>query len=244
MKYSTLNVLGYNVFTGRLQDVDLSSKVLINTISPNSYGLALHDSEFKTALRNTDVLVLDGIGIAFGSLLIHGKDIHKIAGQDCFDYFIDQANKNHWRVFFLGSSMPTLQKIAKRLAVEYPDVEVQTYSPPFKQKFTEDDNNVMIHTINLFRPHVLFIGLTAPKQEKWAYQNKLFINASVISTIGNVFDWYAGNSKRPSEFWIKLRLEWLARMFMRPEIFRRNTKNQLLFLRDLFLHVLNIKTIQ
>lgn len=99
----------------------------------------------------------------------------------------------------------------------------------------------MCAAINKFRPHVLFIGLTAPKQEKWAYLNKDRLDVNVISTIGNVFDWYAGNSKRPGKIWIKLRLEWFVRIFYRPEILKRNTSNQMIFLKDLFLHFFNIK---
>lgn len=241
----TTNVLGYNVFSGSLDELNPDiDKVLINTISPNSYGLALNDKKLETALKNTDLLVLDGVGIALGSLLINGKDIKKICGQDCFDYLIDLANKNNWKVFFLGSTNKTLEKIASRIKKEYPLVNVDSYSPPFKSEFSEDDNLLMIQAINNFEPDVLFIGMTAPKQEKWAYEHKSFVNARIISTIGNVFDWYAGNSKRPSKIWINLRLEWLARIFMRPEIFRRNTGNQLKFLRDVFLHITHIKKIK
>ncbi len=240
----TTNVLGYDVFSGSLDELNPDiDKVLINTISPNSYGLALNDKKFETALKNTDLLVLDGVGIALGSILINGKDIKKICGQDCFDYLIDRANKNNWKVFFLGSTNKTLEKITSRIKNEYPLVNVESYSPPFKSEFSEDDNFVMIQAINNFEPDVLFIGMTAPKQEKWAYEHKDFVNARIISTIGNVFDWYAGNSKRPSKIWINLRLEWLARIFMRPEIFRRNTGNQLKFLRDVFLHITHIKKI-
>ncbi len=240
----TTNVLGYDVFSGSLDELNPDiDKVLINTISPNSYGLALNDKKFETALKNTDLLVLDGVGIALGSILINGKDIKKICGQDCFDYLIDLANKNNWKVFFLGSTNKTLEKITSRIKNEYPLVNVESYSPPFKSEFSEDDNFVMIQAINNFEPDVLFIGMTAPKQEKWAYEHKDFVNARIISTIGNVFDWYAGNSKRPSKIWINLRLEWFARIFMRPEIFRRNTGNQLKFLRDVFLHITHIKKI-
>lgn len=240
----TTNVLGYDVFSGSLDELNPDiDKVLINTISPNSYGLALNDKKFETALKNTDLLVLDGVGIALWSILINGKDIKKICGQDCFDYLIDLANKNNWKVFFLGSTNKTLEKITSRIKNEYPLVNVESYSPPFKSEFSEDDNFVMIQAINNFEPDVLFIGMTAPKQEKWAYEHKDFVNARIISTIGNVFDWYAGNSKRPSKIWINLRLEWFARIFMRPEIFRRNTGNQLKFLRDVFLHITHIKKI-
>lgn len=241
---SSLNILGYNVFNSSLDKVSFTEKKLLNTFSPNSYGLATKDPKFRQALKGTDILVLDGIGIALGSLLLHGKNIRKIAGQDCFDYFAAEANKNNQKVFFMGSSTETLQKITTRLKKEYPNIISSFYSPPFKPVFTEEDNKAIVDAINAFDPDVLFVGLTAPKQEKWAYQHKNQINAKVISTIGNVFDWYAGNSKRPAKIWVKLRLEWFVRIFLRPEIFKRNTGNQLKFLKDLFLHITYIKRIK
>jgi len=241
----TTPVLGYNVFSSRLDLLNPEiDKLLINTFSPNSYGLALNDKEFEVALKNTDVLVLDGIGIAFGSILLNGKNIKKISGQDCFDHYMAEANKRKWKVYFLGSSEQTLKKIADRIQKEYPAVVTGTYSPPFKQEFSEEDNTIMVNAINAFNPDVLFVGLTAPKQEKWAYRHYKRVNARIVCTIGNVFDWYAGNSKRPAKIWINLRLEWLVRIFLRPEIFRRNTGNQMKFLRDLFLHITHIKRIK
>jgi N-acetylglucosaminyldiphosphoundecaprenol N-acetyl-beta-D-mannosaminyltransferase len=235
--------MGFNVFCGRLSDLDFSGKILINTFSPNSYGLALKDKRFETALKNSDILVLDGIGVAFASIFLNGKNIKKIAGQDCFDFFIEKLNKNSGRCFFFGSSEQTLLKIKTRLAVEYPNVTAGYYSPPFKDEFTEGDNKVSRDIINKFTPDVLFIGLTAPKQEKWAYENKEYLNVPIISTIGNVFDWYAGNSKRPAKIWIKLRLEWFIRIFMRPEILKRNTGNQMAFVKDFLLVFFRFKKI-
>lgn len=243
--YKSLNVLGYDVFSGRLDIIQSTNpKLLINTMSPNSYGLALKDELFERALKGSDILVLDGVGIALGSILLNGKNIKKIAGQDCFDYLMDLANKKSWKVFFLGSTEKTLEKMKNRALKEYPHIQIGYFSPPFKPEFDQEDNSMMVSNINDFQPDLLFVGLTAPKQEKWAYKHKDQVNAGIISTVGNVFDWYAGNSKRPAKIWIKLRLEWLVRIFLRPEIFRRNTKNQLMFLRDLFLHILHIKRIK
>lgn len=239
------HVLGYNVYSSTLDAIGHEEKkVLINTFSPNSYGLALTDKEFEKALKGTDLLVLDGMGIAIGSILLNGKNIKKIAGQDCFDFFMDKCNQENLKVFFLGSTEETLDKIALRASQEYPNATVGTYSPPFKAMFSQDDNQQMIDVINRFNADVLFIGLTAPKQEKWAYEHKDLLNTRIISTIGNVFDWYAGNSKRPAKIWIDLRLEWFVRIFLRPEIFRRNTGNQMKFLRDLFLHIFYIRRIK
>lgn len=239
-----LNVLGYKVFNSSLDKAYYGDKTLINTISPNSYGLACWDQLLKDALKNSDILVLDGMGIALGSILINGKNIKKIAGQDCFDYFMAQANEQRWKVFFMGSSDATLKKIKDRAKKEYPNVITASYSPPFKPGFSQAENLAIINSINSFKPNVLFIGLTAPKQEKWAYQHKELVNVKIISTIGNVFDWYAGNSSRPARIWVTLRLEWLVRIFLRPEIFWRNTGNQLKFFLDLFLHITYLKRIK
>ena len=239
-----LPVMGYKVFCGKLSDIDYSRQILINTFAPNQYGLALKDKRFEIALKNTDILVLDGVGVAFASIFLNGKNIRKIAGQDCFDYLMDQLNKKTGKCFFLGSSEQTLIKMKNRVAIDYPNITVGYYSPPFKAEFSEDDNIVMRTAINDFDPDLLFVGMTAPKQEKWAYENKTFLNVPIISTIGNVFDWYAGNSKRPGKIWIKLRLEWFVRIFLRPEIFKRNTGNQLTFLKDFILVFLRLKKIE
>lgn len=242
--YKQLDVLHYRVFCGELSDLDCSRKHLINTFSPNSYGLALKDPAFKKALQETDVLLLDGMGIAIGSILLHGRNIKKIAGQDCFDYFMQRANEQAWKVFFLGSSQKTLEKIFTRTNKEYPNIRVFGYSPPFKNSFSQIENETMVEAINACKPNILFIGMTAPKQEKWAHQHYRLLDVQITATIGNVFDWYAGNSKRPAPIWIRLRLEWFIRLFLRPEIFRRNTRNQFAFLQDLFLHVTYLKRLK
>ena len=131
--------------------------------------------------------------------------------------------------------------IKERYAKDFPDVTVGTYSPPFKPEFTEEDNEAMHKAVNDFHPDVLFVGMTAPKQEKWSYRNKPYLDVHVITAIGNVFDWYAGNSKRPGVFWQKIGMEWLVRIFLRPEVFRRNITNQMLFFRHLLLILLRIK---
>ncbi|MFD1140180.1 WecB/TagA/CpsF family glycosyltransferase [Larkinella insperata] len=239
----TTMVMGYPVFSGSLDQLSISNQdtLLINTMSPNSYGLAQKDSFFEEALKKCDVLTLDGIGVAVGSLLLNGKNIKKIAGADTFDYFTSYFNQRGGRCFFVGSTETTLKKIVAQLALDYPQLEADYYSPPYKHELTAEDSAPIIERINAFKPDVVFVGMSAPKQEKWAYQNKPYLNTKVIATIGNVFDWYAGNSKRPAQLWIDLRLEWLVRIFLRPEIFRRNTRNQLIFVKDMLLCFTRLK---
>lgn len=241
-----INSWNFPIFKGNLEEINYTTQkqFVINTISPNSYGLACKNQTVKEALQKSDILILDGLYFGWVALCKQGIKINRIAGWDAFVFFSNELNKSHGRVFFLGSSEDTLQKIKKRYNKEYPNVEVGYYSPPFKPEFTVEDNEAMHEAINKFHPDVVFVGMTAPKQEVWAYQNKKSIDTKIICSIGNVFDWYAGNSVRPAVFWQKIGMEWLARIFYRPEIFRRNIGNQMLFFRHLLLNILHLKKIE
>jgi N-acetylglucosaminyldiphosphoundecaprenol N-acetyl-beta-D-mannosaminyltransferase len=241
-----INSWNYPIFKGDLEEIQYKTQqhFLINTISPNSYGLAVKNPIVKEALQKSDILILDGLYFGWVALFKQGIRINRIAGWDAFVFFSNQLNKDKGRVFFIGSSNETLMKMKKRYNQEYPNVEVGNYSPPFKAEFSVVDNARMHEAVNLFKPDVVFVGMTAPKQEVWSYQNKNFLDTKIVCSIGNVFDWYAGNSVRPSVFWQKIGMEWLVRIFLRPEIFRRNIGNQLLFFWHLFLNLVHLKKIE
>lgn len=192
-------------------------KLIINTINPHSYCVSKKDKDFETALKSSDMLLPDGIGIVWAAKFLKGIKIHKIAGADMHQYLLEQANLKGDRVFYLGASENTLQLIEKRIAKDYQQISVASYSPPFKPAFTAADTNKMLAAVNAFNPKILFVGMTAPKQEKWVFKNKANINANVITSIGAVFDFYAGTVKRSHPFWIKLGLEWLPRFLKDPK---------------------------
>ena len=116
----------------------------------------------------------------------------------------------------MGSTEKILETIKGKIAVEYPHVAVSTYSPPYKPAFTEEENAEMIIAVNKFEPDTLFIGMTAPKQEKWAYQQLEKLNVGHICSIGAVFDFYAGTIKRAPDWMIGFGLEWLYRLIKEP----------------------------
>lgn len=216
-------LLGYNVYRDLLQNIKLNEVKVINTINPHSYCIAKKDTEFMQALKECDVLLPDGIGIVWADKVLNGQRINKIAGYDLFLFLMDYLNKNSGRCFFLGASKETLSKIESKISIEYPDIKVKSYSPPYKASFTQQDTLQMCNQVNSFEPDVLFVGMTAPKQEKWVHQNKNQIQAKTICSIGAVFDFYAGNVKRSSQLWISLGLEWLPRFLKEPKrLARRN----------------------
>jgi len=207
-----LQLLSYRKHLDNLPD----GKLLINTINSHSFNLTKRDRSFAGAIEQSDILLPDGVSIVISTLLLQHRRIERIPGADLFEYEMVKINKRGGRVFFLGSTPQNLQKITERAAREYPRVEVFSCSPPFKEQFSEEDNAVMVATINQVRPDVLFIGLSAPKQEKWAAQHISQLEVGHVCSIGAVFDFYAGNILR-APFWIQsLGLEWLFRLISEP----------------------------
>ncbi len=228
-----MKIMNYEVFVDDLETIDLETKKIINTINPHSYVTAKSDKEFEEALRSSDLLIPDGSGIVLAAKQINKETIKKIAGADLHNFLLSKMNNSNGKVFYMGASQNTLDKIEEKIKNEYPNIKVKSYSPPFKPEFTDEDNATIVAKINKFKPDVLFIGMTAPKQEKWLYKHKEQLNFKVASSIGAVFDFYAGTVERSSHFWIDIHLEWLPRLFQEPRrLWRRNFVSSPLFIWD------------
>ena len=230
-KINLLKIIDAYVFSSDLTSINLDKKSIINTINPHSYCVSLTDKKFQEALLTSDVLLPDGSGIVLAAKVLRGKKIKKIAGADIHQHLLEHANFFHKKVFYLGASNNTLRLIEKRVKKEYPNIQISSYSPPYKPKFSEEDSKKMIQEVNSIKPDILFVGMTAPKQEKWVAEFKNELNATIITSIGAVFDFYAGTVKRSGKFWISLGLEWLPRLLREPKrLWRRNFVSTPLFL--------------
>lgn len=209
-------------------------KLLINTINAHSYNTALKDALFAEALMKGDALIPDGASIVKVCkwLKMKSQPQERIAGWDLFAFEMKQLNDKGGRCMFMGSSEKVLALIKQRAAVDYPNLEVVTYSPPYKPEFSQEDNAAIVSAINKANPDLLWIGMTAPKQEKWTYSNwqELDIHCHV-GTVGAVFDFYAGTAERAPLWWQQHSLEWLYRLLKEPKrMWRRYLIGNVLFL--------------
>lgn len=227
-----MNILGYNI-EHEFPGFPIKEKKIINTINPHSYCVAKKDAVFRIALQTSNILIPDGIGIVWAARILRGEKIQRITGADIHQYLLKQAQKYELRVFYIGASQKTLSKIEERIQSEHEVISCKSYSPPYKTVFSEEDNRIMLESINAFQPDILFVGMTAPKQEKWVYKNIEHIEARIICSVGAVFDFYAGTLKRPGQFWQKIGFEWLLRLLKEPKrLWRRNFISTPIFIFD------------
>ena len=239
-RLKTLTILGSKAELASLPE----GKLLINTINAHSFNTAKKDQLFADALTNGDVLIPDGVSIVKACKWIKAKSQPKerIAGWDLFSFEMEKLERESEElrtkseesktVMFMGSSQKVLDLIVKRAAVDYPHLKVVTYSPPYKPEFSDEDNRAIIDAINNANPDLLWIGMTAPKQEKWTYSHWKELNIHChVGTIGAVFDFFAGTVERAPLWWQEHGLEWLYRLLKEPKrMWRRYIIGNTLFL--------------
>ena len=238
----------------RLKDIQLvcsrkelerlpEGKLLINTINAHSYNTAQKDPLFAEALMKGDALIPDGASIVMACRWLRAKcqPQERIAGWDLFTYEMERLNRRGGTCFFMGSSEKVLALIRERAAKVYPNIRIETYSPPYKPAFSEEENRAIVDAINQAQPDLLWIGMTAPKQEKWAYSHwkELDIHCH-CGTIGAVFDFFAGTMERAPLWWQEHSLEWLYRLIKEPRrMWRRYVIGNMLFLWNILKEKLN-----
>lgn len=156
------------------------------------------------------------------------KNMERTTGPSLMGEIFGISAKKGYRHYFYGSKEETLESLYQKLSKNYPGIQiVGMYSPPFRP-MTEEEDIEIIEKINGSNPDFVWVGLGAPKQEKWmgAHQGK--INGLMIG-VGAGFDYYAENIKRAPMWMQKHNLEWVYRLAQDPKrLFKRywstNTK--------------------
>ncbi|PHR28093.1 MAG: glycosyltransferase [Desulfotalea sp.] len=228
------NILGYSVTTMGTSDCvkkiitwidDKAKGKIFVCANPHSLVEARRDPFFQKVLHTSDLVTPDGTGIVLASQIFGGSIHKRVTGSDIFQGLNKALNESGGKsCFFLGSTEQTLATIQQKMTMEFPNITFAgSYSPPYKAEFSEEESQQMIDAVNSQNPDVLWVGMTAPKQEKWLYEHRHKLDVRFMGAIGAVFDFYAGNVKRSHPIFQRMGLEWLPRLLQEPRrLFRRN----------------------
>lgn len=156
------------------------------------------------------------------------KNMERTTGSSLMGEIFRISTEKGYRHYFYGSEEETLELLYQKLTERYLGIQiVGMYSPPFRT-LTEQEDKAVIARINETNPDFVWVGLGAPKQEKWMAAHQGKINGLMIG-VGAGFDYYAENIKRAPIWMQKHNLEWVYRLAQDPKrLFKRywstNTK--------------------
>jgi len=175
---------------------------------------AYDDDDFAGVVNSADMALPDGSPVAKSIKYLHCIDQDRVAGMDIMSDLMNKAEQREKSIFLYGSTENVLSKIVKKSGVVYPNLEIHSYSPPFRQ-LSDDEKLADIEMINKVNPDFVFVALGCPKQERWMYDNKGQIKSCMIG-LGGVFPVFAGEVGR-SPLWMQRNsLEWLYRLIKEP----------------------------
>lgn len=143
------------------------------------------------------------------------KNMRRTTGPSYMEEILKESVKKGYRHYFFGSTKETLKKLNQTLKNKYPGLKISgMYSPPFRP-MTEAEDNVIVERINAAKPDFVWIGLGAPKQERWMADHQGKIHGLMVG-VGAGFDYFAGNICRAPKWMQKSNLEWLFRLMQDP----------------------------
>ena len=149
------------------------------------------------------------------------KNMERTTGPSLMGEIFEISAKKGYRHYFYGSKEETLELLYQKLTSNYPGIQIAgMYSPPFRP-LTEEEDKAIIERINETKPDFVWVGIGAPKQEKWmaAHQGKI---DGLMLGVGAGFDYYAENIKRAPMWMQKHNLEWVYRLVQDPKrLFKR-----------------------
>ena len=234
--FDTSNILGVRVaVTDMEKTVALMESQLENwrgeyvCVANVHTTVTASEDEAYLKVQNGAVMVLpDGGPLSAYSRRHDFEEARRVTGPDLMLRLLEISPAKGYRHFFYGSTEETLERMRKRLTVDYPGLQVcGMISPPFRALSPEEDAAI-VEQINEAKPDFVWVGLGAPKQEIWMNQHQGRV-AGLMIGVGAGFDYYAGNIKRAPMWMQKCSLEWLYRLMQDPKrlftrYFYTNTK--------------------
>ena len=190
----------------------------------NLHSLCLHSSSshdaalFRRFYDDATYTLADGMSIvALGKL--HGRKINscnRVAYNDWLPIMLPIAVRNGWRLFYLGSTADVAENGARVLVSRFPGLQIKTHDGHFDAQQHGSENRRVLAQISEYQPHILFVGMGAPRQEQWIQENRGDIDANVILPSGATLDFIAG-AKRMAPRWMgAIGLEWAFRLATEP----------------------------
>ena len=191
---------------------------------PTNSILAARKSQFVMDVYNSaDVVMCDGVPVKWAAGFLGTPLKERLTGFDFFPHFIQHCAEKNYSVYFMGAKEGVALQLAEKYQLLYPSIRIAGYStPPFAAVFSKEQNDAICADINAANPHVLFVSLTAPKQDIWIHQQLHQLNIKLAIGVGAAFDSEAGSLQRAPMLMQRIGLEWLYRFIQEPRrMFRR-----------------------
>lgn len=198
--------------------VDKGVPCFVVTLNPELLYRAQYQKDLMAMINRADLVTADGVGIVW-ACRVSGRPVpERVAGIDLMMRLLEYAAGRDWRVFFLGSAPGVAEAAAAKAKGIFPGLRVVGTHHGY---FSDRENHRVVGEIKKVSPHLLFVALGSPRQEKWIEQHLGLLGSVVSMGVGGSLDVLSGNVRRAPEWLCRLNLEWLGRLLIEPGRWKR-----------------------
>jgi N-acetylglucosaminyldiphosphoundecaprenol N-acetyl-beta-D-mannosaminyltransferase len=185
---------------------------------------AAKDAQLRELYNSADLTLCDGVPLIWASRFLGKGTLRgRVTGLDLMPQYLRRCHEKGHSMFILGSGAGVSDILQKKYSEQGQPIRVTgAYSPPFAERFSEEENNKIIALINAVKPDIVWVSLTAPKQDRWLFEHFEQLDTFIAIGIGGALEVTAGMISRAPLFMQKNGLEWLYRLYNEPRrLFRR-----------------------
>jgi N-acetylglucosaminyldiphosphoundecaprenol N-acetyl-beta-D-mannosaminyltransferase len=219
-----VDVIGFDEVVKRIEEWQAAEeRRSIMVANPHSILICHRDREMMAAKRGADLVLSDGVGTTLALRVLYRIKTDRLRGPELMLRLFDEGRAKGLRHFLYGGRPEVLEKLCQRLQKLFPEATIcGAFSPPFRPLSASEDEEV-VEMISNTRPDVVWVGLGAPKQEKWIAAHVGQIRAAALIGVGAAFDFHAGAVPWAPKWIRSAGLEWAYRLGHEPKrLWRRN----------------------
>ena len=191
---------------------------LIIPVNGQVFVLALQQPELARVILQAEEGVLDGISVWSAARLLGRREAKRHQGVDLMLALCRSLNASASRIFLLGGRPESAEQTKATLHASCcPDLQIETYSPPFGFDQSPDELSEVKRRIGDFRPDLVFVALGAPKQEIFMDTYLRAWNVPMAMAVGGSFEMIGGQIARAPRWMRTLGMEWFFRMVLEPK---------------------------
>jgi N-acetylglucosaminyldiphosphoundecaprenol N-acetyl-beta-D-mannosaminyltransferase len=188
-------------------------------VTPNAMHIISlqEDAAFREIYRQAFLVVPDGVSLLWSAKFLNTPLNGRVNGTDLFEQLCAVAAERGLKVFLLGGRERAADAAREILEARHPALKiVGTHCPPYGFESQSTELALIIAKIIAAQPDLLFVGLGAPKQEKWIAANYQQLGVPISVGIGVSFELVANMVSRAPVWMQKTGLEWLFRLIVEP----------------------------
>ncbi|MEV0290009.1 MULTISPECIES: WecB/TagA/CpsF family glycosyltransferase [unclassified Kribbella] len=219
-----VDVLGIHVSVTNLDDtvetfgrwIDRDERHLVCVTDMNSLLHARADEQLTEVFNTSGLTVPDGMPLVWAGKRAGFEQMARVAGPDLLERVMAEAAERGWTQYFYGGAEGVAEDLRYRFQERHPALKVVGVECPPYRPLTEAEDAEMVARLNEARPDIIWVGLGAPKQERWMAEHRDRLNAAILIGVGAAFDFHTGRLDRAPQWMQRAGLEWSYRLYKEP----------------------------